>query len=282
MIAQIIHHTEDAPEKTAEKVDLGHFLRAVFDVYEFGSSEEGMDEHLKWLLAAQIYGEDAILKSISDVFEDDLPMVADCIWDFVKCEPSWDINEKAFNWFFESRMMGKEPDWQTLGHILVGRGIESVDEKMFTLLFQSPTLDPLVQSERNKFNLFQVAVDCGNIETAKFLMARFPEIDLVNAGDVPPLHLAVRKENAQLVALLLENGADVHALSEKQTAIMWAIEAANVEIFETLLKKVDVDFKSEGGSSLREFASEYSDKVWIEAINARGGLPTCRGTPQCD
>jgi len=295
MVVQILHHTEDAPEQTDETINLGHFLRAVFDCYEFGSVSDNIVEHFKFLLSAQIYGEDNILNAISDSLHSNIvPGLADCIWDFLKCEPEWDINEKAFNWFFESRMMGKEPDWQSLAHTVVGRGINSVDEELWALLFQCPGLDPLSETVREEHNFFHLAAHGNDVETAKFLLKQYPKIDFLSAGKVPPLHVAVQRDALDFVKFLLgleglnANAPCVTNDGGLTTPLVTAYhlrkpasnqgdddknEEAN-QMADLLLAsdKVDVNFVANNESNLLHAAVERNDRRFVERLLERDDI----------
>ncbi|CZR69841.1 uncharacterized protein PAC_19741 [Phialocephala subalpina] len=85
----------------------------------------------------------------------------------------------------------------------------------------------------------QAAVGGGHIETARFLLSAGANVNAALTSVAPPLHLAANNQSAEMVQLLLDEGANVHAVSYNgNTVYKIAERAGNISILHLLDAKV--------------------------------------------
>jgi len=109
-----------------------------------------------------------------------------------------------------------------------------------TLLAESKIpVDLTVQDNHGATPLF-AAVKAGNTEAAAVLLAANSNVVAVgNHNLTAPLHVATDLENIELVSLLLENGADVHARDQDlETPLHHCVRVDNPILCKLLLEHV--------------------------------------------
>ena len=104
-----------------------------------------------------------------------------------------------------------------------------------------------------------LACEYGHENVVRELLAGNPKPDLEakRLGGESPLMLAAHNGNPELVAMLIEAGADVNAKEVKgQDAIMWAAAAGNAEAVECLIEGgADIQHKTKQGFNALMFAA---------------------------
>src|SRR5712672_550882 len=129
---------------------------------------------------------------------------------------------------------------------------------------------------------------CGFHNLLKHLIATCPEhINAMGGYYVTPLHAAIAKGNVDITMLLLDHGADVTALDQKQrTPLHRAVQWAKIGIIELLLDHhADVDTDNGSGwTSLLQASFEGELDVarillehgaTVDARDAEGWTPLC-------
>ncbi len=111
-------------------------------------------------------------------------------------------------------------------------------KKIEQMLDKNPEL---LHSRIGLGTLLFFACETGNREVAAFLIARGADVNERSCGhdifNATPLHVAVLYMDAELVKLLLENGADVNVVSAEPegTPLLFAVKSGNKEIEKLLL-----------------------------------------------
>ncbi len=117
------------------------------------------------------------------------------------------------------------------------------------------------------------AAKAGELDKVKSLLKKAPE--LVNAKDQQgrtPLHWACRGQNYELLAYLVEKGADVNALDNNQTAPLHSLAVRNgVKEAELLINKgADVNILTYDNQTPLHFAASYN-QIDIAALLVEKG-----------
>jgi ankyrin repeat protein len=108
--------------------------------------------------------------------------------------------------------------------------------------------------------LLHMAIKKNNIEIVKLLLEKGADPNIKNRAEQTPLEIAIFNYNIEIVKLLLEKGADPNIKNRaKQTSLEIAILINNIEIVKLLLEKgADPNIKNRDGQTLLEIA-QYKD-----------------------
>ena len=107
----------------------------------------------------------------------------------------------------------------------------------------------------------------GNLDMVRFLLSKGALVNPSASGketSTPPLHMAARGGNREIMELLAENGAQIDAVDQDgKTALHWAVQDGKADLAKQLLKMgspVDVKEKTAGRTVLHTAAIKgYTD-----------------------
>lgn len=123
-------------------------------------------------------------------------------------------------------------------------------------------------------NALHYTVEYGTCDMLQYLLEQFPEFDVNqrNLSWCTPLHIAVKRENYELVKFLLQKGADIQATTvEKQTALHFAAHSGSVEITKLLLGKgAKVDVYDDEDQSPLSLAVLTNNKEVLQILIMKG------------
>ena len=122
------------------------------------------------------------------------------------------------------------------------------------------------------FDELKAAIKSGDLALAKSLVARgAPLLDDCRSGSDTALHLAVKAGRADLVGMLVENGADLAALgSFSYPPLHLACSEGNLECVEALLRHLDVDVLDSGGRTPLQEAVQGGHPDVVSLLLDRG------------
>jgi len=134
-----------------------------------------------------------------------------------------------------------------------------------------PTSSDLKASYISQNNEIHIAVQSGDLDTVKKLVAADPAVlNQKDQNQYTPLHWAVQRSNVKIVNFLLEKKADPNLRNNaKQTPLHRAITRRQKEIIKALLDAGgDVDVKDNGQNTPAHYAVMYlnNDKDLIRQI----------------
>ena len=139
------------------------------------------------------------------------------------------------------------------GDILTQVGIGNTWTQVRKRLNRPLTVDNYEESTPT----LSVAVTLGDIEQVKSLLAKETDPDAKNAA----LQEACSVGNLDFVKLLIDNGADVNARSQRGPALYLAMMANHGQIAELLISKgADINMKNSAGQSILHFACQRGNK----------------------
>ncbi len=164
----------------------------------------------------------------------------------------------SWSWRHEKTVLqlAVENDFNEIAQLLIAN--PKVDINTITKITSTPD-SPIYKHNESKYTPLYIAVEKGNIEIVKALLARsdiklniifdssyeeyFDEdkkITFSGDSETTVLHTAVEKENLEIIQLLL-NKPDLDvaiSVKEKGTAMKVAIKKENIKIIELLLEKI--------------------------------------------
>ena len=106
-------------------------------------------------------------------------------------------------------------------------------------------------------------------------LAKFPdELNLPEDGGVTPLHLAAENCHTNVVALLLEKGADVNIMADdKATPLHLAAQQGCADAVAILLAKgADINARDNQGRTSLTRAKQWHQEVIVQLLRAHGGV----------
>jgi len=94
------------------------------------------------------------------------------------------------------------------------------------------------------------AIIKGDVEEVKQYLTLGEDVNLRGLGNMTPLHRAAQNGGKEMVELLIENGADVNAMTDSgETPLDWAINKRHVKLYPQIRKhggKTAEELKTEG------------------------------------
>lgn len=144
-------------------------------------------------------------------------------------------------------------DWDAVAHILETRPVASLAE----------------------------AATVGDVAAVRAHLADDPTLVAQRTGDgFTPLHLATYFRRPAVVAVLLEHGADVHAVAENPTRLRplhSAVAARDVDSVRMLLERgAEPDARQQGGHTALMGAAHHGDEALVELLLQHGADPSLR------
>jgi len=137
------------------------------------------------------------------------------------------------------------------------------NKAILALLIQYGALDAHVRPTDDMSRQFFAALFLGNVARVGTLLDRRPALAAENDGrGDAPLHHAARNGDTDIVQLLLERGADVHALTPRGHTVLYCAGGhGHVDTLQILLDHgADPDVKfTHDGKTLLEWLDQYPD-----------------------
>jgi ankyrin repeat protein len=94
------------------------------------------------------------------------------------------------------------------------------------------------------------AIIKGNVEEVKQCLTLGEDVNLRGLANMTPLHRAAQNGRKEMVELLIENGADINAMTDSgETPLDWAINRRHVELYPQIRKhggKTSEELKAAG------------------------------------
>ena len=94
------------------------------------------------------------------------------------------------------------------------------------------------------------AIIKGDLEEVKQCLILGSDVNLRGLGNMTPLHRASQNGHEEMVELLIENGADVNAMTDSgETPLDWAINRRHVKLYPQIRKhggKTSEELKTAG------------------------------------
>ena len=131
---------------------------------------------------------------------------------------------------------------------------------------------------------FVAALQKGDAQAVKDVIARGAEVDARDPSDFTPLMFAAQNGKADIATVLLDAGATVDAASrEGGTALMYAANRGDLPIVQLLVNKgAKIDVQAPDGSTALTLAEKgsFNDVVrLLRYAGRRGGAPPERTRP---
>jgi len=111
------------------------------------------------------------------------------------------------------------------------------------------------------------AAETGNLEIVKYLVEQGANINAVSGrkGRGTPLIYAAAANKVEIVEYLLKNGGDINATTpyQNETALIWAVASGHEKIVKLLLENgADKNITNRGGENVIDIAKKL-DKVYM-------------------
>lgn len=126
------------------------------------------------------------------------------------------------------------------------------------------------ESDSNRITALQAAVAGGHLVTARVLLSGGADPSMAAGREEPPLHLACIQGNEQIVQLLIDAGADIHAVSYTGKTILAAAEEGGQQTITDLLRRKQAETPTQQKRVTNLDVSKIA-KVQL--------CSTCRGLP---
>lgn len=112
------------------------------------------------------------------------------------------------------------------------------------------------------------AIDEGNIECVKELIADGVDVDTVDGEGVPALHCAISSRETKIVQALIDAGANKEVLFEGGAPLYYAISEDLIEIVQALIDAdADIEVMFDGMSPLHQAISQGQVQIALALIN---------------
>ncbi len=125
-------------------------------------------------------------------------------------------------------------------------------------------IDPYILNNDGEELLYWALRYTGEVEIAKLLIERMPNVNLKTAFGQVPLFWAIKFNHREIIQLLIAKGADLNVVDDKNmTTLMLAAEDGNTEMVEMLINGgVDINAKDKRGMTALAYAinNAYYDK----------------------
>ena len=112
------------------------------------------------------------------------------------------------------------------------------------------------------------AIDAGDVKKVKYLAANIKKLDVIAAEGLSPLHYAVFYNNAEIVEILLLNGAKPNFKTDDQMTALDISVLNNQQTVSEILKKFGGEISPSIAEDLKKFGCKMTYDPKDDAYNA--------------